>query len=188
MEVAAYTETWVRVYQITWGYVLGGFSLEEFTSAGRGAMCPSFITFFVFEAPSSPDIPSPHTCQVAACWNLISVCTIQCLLLCLALTTLINNAKYERHQASEPVSSACSKAVCWSWPVGILLACRVELPWLIAVRSPGSPSIWRKTIGGFVHSSVESWWNPESTWLLWCIAWTDVIHTKTSAEARISRQ
>ena len=72
MEVAAYTETWVRVYQITWGYVLGGFSLEEFTSAGRGAMCPSFITFFVFEAPSSPDIPSPHTCQVAPCRRLES--------------------------------------------------------------------------------------------------------------------
>jgi len=60
------------------------------------------------------------------------------------------------------------------------------LPCLIVIRSPGSPSIWGKAVGGFVHSAVDSWWNPKSYWLLWYIARTNVTETKSNTKVRVS--
>ena len=72
IEVAGYSETRARVYRVTWRLVLGGSNLKEFSSARHGPMCPSSMSFCMFEAPSSPDIPSPLTCQVAPCRRLES--------------------------------------------------------------------------------------------------------------------
>ena len=72
IEVAGYSEMLACVFRVTWRLVLGGSNLEEFSSARHCPMCPSSMSLFMFEAPSSPDIPSPHTCQVAPCRRLES--------------------------------------------------------------------------------------------------------------------
>ena len=53
VEVAGYSETRARLYRVTWSLVLGGSNLEEFSSARHGPMCPSCMSFFMFEAPFS---------------------------------------------------------------------------------------------------------------------------------------
>lgn len=64
-----------------------------------------------------------------------------------------NNVSTKGARQANLFSNACSKAVCWNWPVGILLACRVELLSLLYVApSRGSPPSWGRTIWGFVHS------------------------------------
>lgn len=93
IEVAGRTETWVCVYQVTWRLRrLWSRRIWFLLVLVRCALLPR--RSLCSKPPSSSDIPSPHTCQVAPCrrleFHLLLHHTVLASLSC-SLSALINS-------------------------------------------------------------------------------------------------
>jgi hypothetical protein len=158
-EVAWSSATSIPVYQTTRSYVRYCRYLTMLRILWWSHVPFLHDAFYFWIPPSPPNLPSlSHLAGSSLPEAVISVSLSAAYSYCFSVSFSLpwfNNVSTKGASQANLFSDARSKAVCWSWPVGILLACRVELlsPLYVA-HSRGSLPSWGRVTWGFVRSVV----------------------------------